>query len=110
MKRRTSANLNPAIQDSLKRLNMAAVNVNASQSGVTSPTSPKSASVHGRTESNTSFSVASTSVSTTKLEKVLEVATLPVAQQQDTVTAIHDFTARTDRELSFKKGDVLGVK
>ena len=34
----------------------------------------------------------------------------PNSNQPDLVTAIHDFTARTDRELSFKKNDVLLVK
>ena len=34
----------------------------------------------------------------------------PSKPDVDLVTAIHDFTARTDRELSFKKNDVLLVK
>ncbi|KAI3648928.1 hypothetical protein MP228_006782 [Amoeboaphelidium protococcarum] len=115
-RRLSSGQMSPLIQDSLKKLNLAASNAGASQqqqqssieSGQPASTQQKVA----RAESNSSSSVA-------KLTKVVEeesaaagagAAGFTKKSDLDLVVAIHDFAARSERELSFNKGDVLLVK
>lgn len=100
------SSMNPTIQESLKRLNIAASHVNESNGALSGGSSPKisraasEASVPSLT--NNTYSGSSSNEN---------LPQIPNSKPSlDLVVTLHDFTARSDRELSFKKGDVMLVK
>jgi hypothetical protein len=99
------------IQESLKRLNLAASQIqrhnsesSASGNGADSP-----ATDEPRSASNAAAAAVDSPTATTSVRSISSAGGL-TQQQQDLIIAIHDFGARSDRELSFKKNDILIVK
>ena len=104
---RASMSMNPTIQESLKRLNLAQQQAQSAQQ--LTPASSQNASPK-TSRATTSDDLHQKPSSPAVADEKPAPMILPAKPVQDLVVGIHDFVARSDRELSFKKGDVMLVK
>lgn len=101
------ANAASTIQESLKRLNLAASQI---QRQPTTDSSSSDNSISAATTVGQEEPTASLTAAASASSPISGAQTAPAQHQQDLIIAIYDFNARSDRELSFKKNDILIVK
>lgn len=111
MARSNSIQQTSTIQESLRRLNLAAAQVQNQRMGSSASETSATPAAASRSESAVSTSVQmvaeekeeTASVVAHKVSSGQPPAPVHASATADLVIAVHDFTGRTERELSFKK-------